>query len=217
MGTLVEKELTTPDAYPLSLNALVAGCNQKSNRDPVVDYSEAEVRLMIDGLRPKGWVGAKSSHGARVERYHHCVREVLGLHNREVAVLTELLLRGTQAPGELRTRARRMAPLDSLDELHAALHILTEKGLVREHPPTPGSRATRYGELLSDTGVEPAPTSTTAPTAVPAPNRAATPAAPAPAGPVPATEARILFLEAEVRRLRTQLESLAEKLGEPLE
>jgi len=202
LGVLVEKDLTTPEQYPLSLASLNAGCNQKSNRDPVLDLSEAEVRLTVDGLRGKGLVGASHPSGGRVERYHHCVRETWGVHAVSLAVLTELLLRGPQSVGELKTRCQRMAPIESKDVLLHSLEKLAGRGFVRETPPPPGSRATRWMQLLVPGG-EPA--------AAPAP---AAPSAPATTTP---SADRVGRLEAEVARLRRNLESLAEKLGESLE
>jgi uncharacterized protein YceH (UPF0502 family) len=210
LGVLIEKALTTPDQYPLSLNALVAGCNQKSNRDPVLMLSEAEVRLTLDGLRMKHLAGVVNQSGGRVERYTHGAAETLGLPRPSLAVLAELLLRGPQAPGELRGRASRMAELDTLEALQETLERLRDKGLAEERRPAPGSRAPRIAQLL-------------APDAHPEAAAAAHAAAPAPAAPrvaaaEPAAPApdRLVRLEAEVARLRRQLEALAARLGEPL-
>jgi len=204
LGVLIEKALTTPDQYPLSLNALVAGCNQKSNRDPLMLLSEAEVRLTLDGLRMKHLAGITHPSGGRVERYTHGAAEALGLPRPSLAVLAELLLRGPQAPGELRGRASRMAELDTLEALHETLERLRSKGLAEERAPAPGSRAPRIAQLLApDAHPDAAPAERGAPRAA-----AAEPAAPAPD--------RIARLEAEVARLRRQLETLAERLGEPL-
>lgn len=207
LGVLIEKALTTPDQYPLSLNALVSGCNQKSNRDPLMLVSEAEARLTIDGLRMKHLAGITHPSGARVERYTHAAAETLGLPRPSLAVLAELLLRGPQAPGELRGRASRMAPIDSLEALQEILDRLQAKGLSEERRPAPGSRAPRIAQLLAPTAhpedAQPAPAS-------PAPRAAlGTPGAPA-AGD------RVARLEGEVARLRRQLEGLAAKLGETL-
>ena len=159
--------MTTPDQYPLSLNAACNGSNQKSNRDPVVHFSEAEVTVALQGLRMKHLAGATQPLGSRVEKWRHNAKETLSLTDRQAAVLAELLLRGPQQPGELRTRVSRMAKTDTLEELAATLRTLQEKGHVRRLAPTPGARAERYGQLLAPTlypdGVEPAPAREAAP------------------------------------------------------
>jgi len=198
LGVLVEKDLTTPEQYPLSINALNAGCNQKSNRDPVLELSEAEVRLTIDALRIKGLAGASHPSGSRVERYHHSVRETWGVHAVSLAVLAELLIRGPQSVGELKTRCTRMTPIESKDAIVHALEKLAGRDFVRETPPPPGSRAARWTQLLAPSSVsEPEPV-------------------PVPASPTPQPD-RLEKLEAEVAWLRTNLTNLAAKLGEELE
>jgi hypothetical protein len=201
LGVLIEKALTTPEQYPLSLNALVAGCNQKSNRDPLMLVSEAEARLTIDGLRMKHLAGVTHPMGGRVERYTHGAAEALGLPRPSLAVLAELLLRGPQAPGELRGRASRMAPIESLEALHEILERLKAKELVAERR---GGRAPRIVQLL-------------------APEAHAEASAPGDAQPHAPTAARVLpsgerleQLEGEVALLRRQLGALAAKLGERL-
>src|SRR5579871_6095228 len=125
IGCLIEKAITTPDQYPLSLNALVNACNQKSNRDPVLDLSESEVQQTLDGLSRKHLVMEKSGFGSRVPKYQHrfCNTEFgnLVLDPQELAVVCELLLRGPQTPGELRGRASRMAPFSEVSETEATL------------------------------------------------------------------------------------------------
>ncbi len=204
LGVLIEKAMTTPDQYPLSLNALIAGCNQKSNRHPVMSVTEPEARLSIDGLRQKHLAGATNPAGGRVERYHHTAAEVLGLHKPGLAILTELLLRGPQSRGELRGRASRMAPIESLDALGELLATLKEKGYVEEHPPAPGSRAPRIAELLS-------------PDSHPAGAASAPASAPSPPPPPSGGGDRVRELELQVAVLQRQLKTLAEKLGETLD
>jgi uncharacterized protein len=208
LGVLIEKALTTPDQYPLSLNALVSGCNQKSNRDPLMLVSEAEARLTIDGLRMKHLAGITHPSGARVERYTHAAAETLGLPRPSLAVLAELLLRGPQAPGELRGRASRMAPIDSLDALQEILERLQAKGLSEERRPAPGSRAPRIAQLLAPDSHPEDASSAASPAASGAPRAAG--------GASVAAADRLGRLESEVARLRRQLEGLAEKLGEAL-
>jgi uncharacterized protein YceH (UPF0502 family) len=129
LGVLVEKAKTTPDAYPLSLNALVTGSNQKSNRDPVLSVSDAEAEDALAGLQKKGLVN-KITGGSRVERWRHLLYEAWKVDKVELAVLAELLLRGPQTEGELRGRASRMEPIDDLDKLRTVLKPLVERGLV---------------------------------------------------------------------------------------
>jgi uncharacterized protein YceH (UPF0502 family) len=128
LGVLVEKAKTTPDTYPLSVNALVAGCNQKSNRDPVLDLSEAEVEDALAGVQQKGL--AIKITGGRVVRWRHNLYETWKVDKLELAILAELLLRGPQTEGELRGRASRMEPVAELDALRAVLRPMAERGLV---------------------------------------------------------------------------------------
>ncbi len=148
LGVLIEKELTTPDGYPLSLNALQAGCNQKSNRNPVVDMSEGLVFSAAERLRMLQLAGAVHPAGSRVEKFRHNARETLAASDAELALLAELCLRGAQTHGELRTRASRMAPIETSAQLEAFLSGLAARGLVTELPPEPGSRARRVATTL---------------------------------------------------------------------
>ena len=147
LGVLIEKELTTPDQYPLSLNALVAGCNQKSNRDPVTDFTVAEIVVTLQGLVAKHLAGRSS--GGRVEHFRHNAAAHLGLSQEECAILAELLLRGPQQPGELRSRTKRMAPIESVEHLLGLLRGMAEKGLVRNIGRIPGARAERWAQRLT--------------------------------------------------------------------
>jgi uncharacterized protein YceH (UPF0502 family) len=128
LGVLVEKAKTTPDAYPLSLNALVTGCNQKSNRDPVLNLNEEEVEETLDGCQKKGLVFKIT--GGRVERWRHVLYEAWRVSKVDLAVLAELLLRGPQTEGELRGRASRMEPIETLEALRAVLKPLAERKLI---------------------------------------------------------------------------------------
>ena len=130
LGVLVEKGLTTPDAYPLTLKALTAGCNQKSNRDPVTNDSEDDVLEAVDQLRKLGLVAVVHTQGGRTERYRHYVRQRFPFTEPQLAIVTELLLRGRQTLGELRARASRMVSIDSLDQLREELRRLIEMGYV---------------------------------------------------------------------------------------
>ncbi len=152
LGTLIEKALTTPGQYPLSLNSLVTGVNQKSNRDPVVEIDEERALRAIDGLRAKGLARDVTFTGSRVEKYRHTAGEALELRPPALAILAELLLRGPQTVGELRGRASRMHPLDSLEAVEAVLATLAQhsNAMVREIPPLSGSRAMRWMQLLCE-------------------------------------------------------------------
>jgi uncharacterized protein YceH (UPF0502 family) len=153
LGTLIEKALTTPAQYPLSLNSLVTGVNQKSNRDPVVEIDDDRALTALDGLRTKGLVRDVSFTGARVEKFRHLAGEALEVRAPEMAILAELLLRGPQTSGELRARATRMAPFDSIEAVEGTLETLSaaERGLVRKIAPSPGSRAPRWVQCLCAT------------------------------------------------------------------
>jgi uncharacterized protein YceH (UPF0502 family) len=199
LGVLIEKELTTPDQYPLSLNALTAGCNQKNNREPQTDYSEAEVIVALQGLTAKHLAGRSHPAGSRVERYHHGARAVLEVDEAETAVLAELLLRGAQQPGELRTRASRMAPIDTLERLGELLERLRGQGWVKNIGRTPGERAERWAQTLAAA----APGSETRAATAPRPEPAAPPRAAA-----PDLAARVSELETRVTRLETLLAEL---------
>src|SRR3954467_7426642 len=151
LGVLVEKATTTPDQYPLSLNAVVAGANQKNNRDPVLTVSEDATWDALESLRSKGLVVRIEAGAARrVQRFRHNATETLHVRAGELAILAELLLRGPQTQGELRGRASRMHPMETLDVVRDMLRALSERPepLVRDLPPSPGSRAERYAQLL---------------------------------------------------------------------
>jgi uncharacterized protein YceH (UPF0502 family) len=135
LGVLVEKAITTPEYYPLTLKAVTTGCNQKSNRDPVTSYSEDQVLETLDELRQLGLVAVIHTESGRTERYRHYMRHRYPFSEPQLAIVTELLLRGRQAPGELRARASRMAPIEGLDQLRDALAGLLEQGYVQTNGP----------------------------------------------------------------------------------
>jgi uncharacterized protein YceH (UPF0502 family) len=150
LGALVEKESTTPEYYPLSLNALVNACNQKSNRDPVMTLDEEAVRQALRSLSEQALV--RSAGGdSRVPKFEHRLNELYNFHRHEIAVLCVLLLRGPQTPGELRTRAERMYAFEDLEAVHSALHLLMrrEPPLVKILPRQPGTKESRYLHLFS--------------------------------------------------------------------
>lgn len=153
VGALVEKQLTTPDQYPLTLNALVAACNQASNREPVVNYSQSTVEVTLATLKDKGlvrWV--YPSHGRSVTRYRQVLDEVTGMDGRQLALIAVLLLRGPQTLGELRARTERMASYQSVDEVEHELEVLSrgDEPFVARLPQRPGQREARYTQLLAD-------------------------------------------------------------------
>ena len=151
LGSLVEKELTTPEYYPLSLNALVNACNQKSNRDPVMNLDEEAVREALRTLDKKGLAGAADNMVSRVSKYEHRLQEAYNFTRHEIAILAELLLRGPQTPGELRSRADRMHKFDDLGIVQSTLQRLMkrEPPLVKVLPRQPGTKEARYAHLLS--------------------------------------------------------------------
>src|ERR1700692_2384205 len=151
LGSLVEKELTTPEYYPLSLNALVNACNQKSNRDPVMNLDEGTVREALRILDKKSLAGAADNMVSRVSKYEHRLQEAYNLTRPEIAILAEMLLRGPQTPGELRTRADRMHKFDDLGIAQSTLQRLMkrEPPLVKVLPRQPGTKEARYAHLLS--------------------------------------------------------------------
>jgi len=211
IGCLIEKQITTPEQYPMSLNALTNACNQKSNRDPVIQLSETEVQALIDGLSRKHLLLEKSGFGSRVPKYQQrfCNTEfsVFQFTPQERAIVCELLLRGAQTPGELRSRAARMADFADAAAAEAALEALAQRpsgALVQRLPREPGRRETRYAHLFGGRDTDHA--ASEAPIA-PAP--AATPAQPpSPAPPPDSQAARLAALEAEVRSLREEIERL---------
>jgi uncharacterized protein YceH (UPF0502 family) len=205
-GVLIEKALTTPEQYPLTVNAAMNGANQKSNRDPVLSLEEDQVVMALERLVQKYLARKVFPGNSRVEKYCHNGKDGLGLEAPELAIMAELLLRGPQTAGELRTRASRMQPIESLDQLTSIVEPLIERGFVQRVPAAPGSRAERYVQLLSP-GLHPVD--------VPQSAYAGTGSeSPGPATPVANLAARIDALEADIERLRQQCRALAAKLGQ---
>ena len=154
LGCLIEKEMTTPDYYPMTVNALQAACNQKSNRSPVVDYTEVDVVQAVDGLREQGLARTVHGKGDRALKYRHVVTEALGLSNQQAAVLAVLLLRGPQTVGEIRTRTGRYVEFVSLADVAEQLRHLqeTEAPLVEMLVRRPGEKESRFRHLLGGDG-----------------------------------------------------------------
>ena len=196
LGCLLEKQRTTPDAYPLTLNSLRLACNQSTNRDPVVDYGESEIRGALERLGRRGWT-RMASWGGRAMKYRHILGDALGVSNGELALLAVLILRGPQTPGELKGRSERLHAFDSLDEVEQTLAALSERELVRALPRRPGQKEQRYEQLLGDATEEEDSAE---------PLAAAEPAAPDAEPPSPAgLEERVARLEREVAALRAEL------------
>jgi len=148
LGCLIEKQRTTPDAYPLSLNALRSACNQTTNRDPVVEYDEPTIRRALDGLSRRGWTRLASGPGSRAAKFRHLFDEALGLADDEIALLAVLMLRGPQTLGELRQRSERLHRFEDGDEIEAVLATLAERELVERQARRPGQKEERYAHLL---------------------------------------------------------------------
>jgi uncharacterized protein len=197
LGCLIEKRWTTPDQYPLSLNALRLACNQATNRDPVTGYDEHTVREAAQRLCHYGIARLASGHTSRAIKYRHLAEEAFGLERPELAVLGVLLLRGPQTPGELKVRTDRMAQLSSLAEVDQVLDVLVERGYARRLERRPGQKEDRFEHLLG--GESPASGF------VQSPAPAAVPAQQSRDGQL---EQRLASLEAEVASLRAEVTAL---------
>jgi|SRR5437764_8900202 len=149
LGSLIEKDITTPDYYPLSLNALVNACNQKNNRDPVMTLNEDAVREALDSLQAKRLAGPAGGADSRVSKYEHRLQEVFNFDRREMALVCVLLLRGPQTPGELRGRGERMYRFETLDDVQSTLQKLIDRNLARVLTRQPGTKESRYMHLFS--------------------------------------------------------------------
>ena len=168
LGALIEKELTTPEYFPLSLNALVNACNQKSNRDPAMSLREEDVSAALRGLDQEGLAGRADSMDNRVTKFEHRLQEAFNFDRRETAVLCELLLRGPQTPGELRGRAGRMHPFEDLGQVQSTLQRLMQRDppIAKVLPRQPGTKEARYAQLLSGDVASPQTEAASAPPAV---------------------------------------------------
>src|SRR5262245_44092294 len=151
LGSLIEKDITTPHYYPLSLNALINACNQKNNRDPVMNLDEDSVRQALSSLQEKRMAGPAGGADSRVTKYEHRLQEIFNFDRREIAVICVLLLRGPQTPGELRGRTERMYRFEALEDVEATLKRLREREppLVAVLPRQPGTKESRYMHLFS--------------------------------------------------------------------
>jgi uncharacterized protein YceH (UPF0502 family) len=202
LGALIEKEITTPEYYPLSLNALTNACNQKSNREPVMTLDEEAVRAALRSLSDQ-FLTRSAGGDSRVAKYEHRVNELFNFHRHEIAVLCVLLLRGPQTPGELRARGERLYPFEDLESVNSALHLLMkrEPPLVTVLPRQPGTKESRYAQLFSG-----------APASAPAGEQASA-SDPELFGPAARSEVGVSDRE-RVARLEREVVALREELAE---
>lgn len=214
LGTLLEKAFTTPEQYPLTLKATTAGCNQKSNRDPASNYDEDTVQQTLDELRELGLIGELHTEGGRTSRFRHYMRQRTTLTEPQLAIMTELMLRGRQQLGELRTRASRMVDIDSQEKLRTELLTLQDLGLVRSNGSLerrgaevdhslypPGENREEMAPLSEDSDPTPRPTAVSAAPVA----RSATPSA--------SESGRVAALEAELRDLKDEMSQLREQFA----
>jgi uncharacterized protein YceH (UPF0502 family) len=224
LGCLLEKQRTTPEAYPLSLNALRNACNQSTNRDPVVDYDEETIREALHQLSRRRWARLASGPGSRAPKYRHLLDDALGLPSDELALLCVLMLRGAQTPGELKQRAERLRPFADLAAVQDTLDRLIGRELAVRLARRPGQKEERYNHLLSDDedlgddgAMRLAPVAPPVATvASPPPDVPPGPVVAAPAEPDPRVERLaedVAALRSEVGALRASLEALREELG----
>src|ERR1700756_454613 len=200
LGSLIEKDITTPDYYPLSLNALVNACNQKNNRNPVMTLDEESVREALSSLPEKRLAGPAGGADSRVTKYEHRLQEVFNFDRRETAIMCVLLLRGAQTPGELRGRGERMYRFETLDDVQSTLQKLIDRQLVKVLARQPGTKESRYVHLFSgdvpDEALQALPPTRTS----------------ASAGDH--VDARITALESEVSSLKHQISEIRRELSE---
>ena len=205
VGCLIEKQRTTPDVYPLSLNALRLACNQSTNREPVVDFDEQTVVEALRRLALRGWTRLASGAGSRARKYRHLLDEAFGLDEAEISLLAVLMLRGAQTPGELKQRAARLHDFPALNAVQEALDHLVERGLVARHERRPGQKEDRYEQLLG--GVTAGEEVAAAGTAF------AEPPSDSEAEVLVPAEDRLTRLERELGELRSELAALRAELG----
>jgi uncharacterized protein len=191
LGCLIEKQRTTPDVYPLTLNSLRLACNQSTNREPVVDYDENTIRSGIERLVQRKWATLASWSNRRSMKYRHTLDGALGLDDPEISVLTVLMLRGPQTPGELKTRTERLHSFGGMEDLSGTLERLIERGLVARLDRRPGQREERYRHLLAEESEEPEIEEQSA----------------------PQEEGRIERIERQLAELRAEVQALRDELG----
>jgi hypothetical protein len=207
VGCLIEKQRTTPDVYPLTLNALRLACNQSTNRDPVVDYDENTIRSGIERLVQRKWATLASWSNRRSMKYRHTLDGALGLDDGEISLLAVLMLRGPQTPGELKTRTERLHAFGAMSEVMDTVDRLIDRSLVARLDRRPGQREERYRHLLTEDGAEevgrrPEPVA-----------EAPAPAAAAPAAAAQGDAERIERIERQLAELRAEIQALRDELG----
>jgi uncharacterized protein YceH (UPF0502 family) len=200
LGCLIEKQRTTPDAYPLSLNALRLACNQSTNRDPVVAYDEETIRGALHRLGRRRFTRLTSGHSSRAAKYRHLLDDELRLDREEQAVLAVLMLRGPQTPGELKQRTERMQPFSTIEELNEVLTRLIDREMVAQLARRPGQKEERFAHRLSEDSDDAEEMAVAAAPAVIVP-------------PPPRRDERVDKLEREVAELREELEALRSEFG----
>lgn len=211
LGALIEKEITTPEYYPLSLNALVNACNQKSNRHPEMHLDDDSVLQALRTLEQKGLAGKGDNMEGRVKKYEHRLADAFNFNRLETAVLCELLLRGPQTPGELRSRAERMHHFDDLDSVNSTLRNLIDRDppLVKLLPRQPGTKEVRYTHLLSGDVMVPAESalapSTSTRSVIAFPSTSASIPPPPPVDRIAQLEQKVIALQQEIADLKRQL------------
>jgi uncharacterized protein len=216
LGCLLEKQRMTPDAYPLTLNALRAACNQSTNRDPVVQYDESVIRDALARLGHRRYTRLASYHGSRASKYRHLLDEALGIRPDEQAVLAVLMLRGPQTPGELRQRTDRMHHFDTQEALDKAIEGLADRDLVVRLERRPGQKEARFAHLLGGEVAEAAAVVVAPGPPVEAQPPAVSPAPASPPAPGPddgERDERLARLEREVAELRRTVEAMRTELG----
>jgi uncharacterized protein len=206
LGCLIEKQRTTPDAYPLSLNALRLACNQSTNRDPVVHYDEETIRGALHRLGRRRFTRLASGHSSRAAKYRHLLDDELRLDREEQAVLAVLMLRGPQTPGELKQRTERMQAFSSIDDLNEVLTRLIDREMVAQLARRPGQKEERFAHRLSEDSDEPE-------TVAAAPGAVVVPPPPRRDERVEKLEGEVAALRAEVGELRAELAALRSELG----
>lgn len=212
VGCLLEKQRATPDAYPLSLNALRLACNQATNRDPVVEYDEATVIEALRRLALRGWTRLASGAGSRARKYRHLLDDALGLDDEELSILAVLMLRGPQTPGELKQRSERLHGFADLTAVQEALGRLVDAGYAERLQRRPGQKEERFLQLLGGEEADTAPSSAAAVESDDLSDESPDPAAIRRPSMVPD---RLDRLERELGELREQVRQLREALGEP--
>jgi uncharacterized protein YceH (UPF0502 family) len=218
LGCLIEKQRTTPDQYPLTLNSLRLACNQSTNREPVVDYDESEVRRALGELGRRRWIRGASGHTSRSPKYRHLLDTELSLDEDQISVLAVLMLRGEQTPGQLKQRTERMFAFHDLDAIQTTLDALASRDLVERLPRRPGQKEDRYHQLLGGNHLEEdaaasEPSEVVVGESTPDPVPMAVPQDTPETERIEGLEHQVADLNRELSELRALVEDLREQLG----